>query len=169
MLPYRLIVESLKLVLLHGEVDALYRTLCVQTESDARLQEALAAFENAWDRQSDDWSQINGKEAIWTASLLAEKMLVFASHGRENEFTRALTRMRNDNRFPSNEFASIFDRAYTFANAYPNYPTSRKSGLYSPFASQRGRNSLCPRFRWPVSLYSSSMFTKGNLNVYAHR
>jgi hypothetical protein len=28
--------------------------------------------------------------------------------------------MRTDNRFPSNDFANIFDRAYTFANNYPN-------------------------------------------------
>lgn len=28
--------------------------------------------------------------------------------------------MRNGNPFPSNEFANIFDRAYTFANTYPN-------------------------------------------------
>jgi hypothetical protein len=84
------------------------------------LQEALAAFENAWDRQSVDWSQINAKEAIRTASLLAENMLVSASNGRDNEFSRALTRMRNGNRFPSNDFANIFDRAYTFANNYPN-------------------------------------------------
>jgi hypothetical protein len=28
--------------------------------------------------------------------------------------------MRNGNRFPSNDFANIFDRAYTFANNYPN-------------------------------------------------
>jgi hypothetical protein len=28
--------------------------------------------------------------------------------------------LRNANRFPSNDFANIFDRAYTFANNYPN-------------------------------------------------
>jgi hypothetical protein len=80
----------------------------------------INVFENAWERQSTDWSQINAKEAIRTASLLAENMLVSASGGRENEFTRALNAMRNGNRFPSNDFANIFDRAYTFANTYPN-------------------------------------------------
>jgi hypothetical protein len=43
-----------------------------------------------------------------------------ASNGRENDFGRALARMRNGNRFPSNDFANIFERAYTFANNYPN-------------------------------------------------
>ena len=47
-------------------------------------------------------------------------MLVVASARRETEFSRALTWMRNGNRFPSNDFANIFDRAYTFANRYPN-------------------------------------------------
>jgi hypothetical protein len=56
----------------------------------------------------------------FAASLLAENMLVSAPNGRDNEFSRALTRMRNGNRFHSNDFASIFDRAYTFANNYPN-------------------------------------------------
>jgi hypothetical protein len=120
-LPYRLDLAPLKLMpLLHGEVDDLYRALRAKAATDARLQEALAAFENAWERQSTDWSQINAKEAIRTASLLAENMLVSASNGRDNEFSRALNRMRNGNRFPSNDFANIFDRAYTFANNYPN-------------------------------------------------
>ncbi len=121
MLPYRLDLAPLKLTpLLHGELDGLYRALRAKAETDARLQESLSAFENAWERQSTDWSQINAKEAIRTASLLAENMLVSASNGHENEFTRALNRMRNGNRFPSNDFANIFDRAYTFANNYPN-------------------------------------------------
>lgn len=120
-LPYRLDVAPLRLVpLLHGEVDDLYRSLLARTAVSPQLQEALAGFENAWARQSVDWSQINAKEAIRTASLLAENMLVSASAGQENEFSRALTRMRNGNRFPSNDFANIFDRAYTFANTYPN-------------------------------------------------
>lgn len=120
-LPYRLDAAPLRLVpLLHGEVDDLYRSLLTRAAASPQLQEALAGFENAWARQSVDWSQINAKEAIRTASLLAENMLVSASAGQENEFSRALTRMRNGNRFPSNEFANIFDRAYTFANTYPN-------------------------------------------------
>jgi hypothetical protein len=121
MLPYRLDLAPLKLMpLLSGELDGLYRALRTKAETDARLQEALSAFENAWERQSADWSQINAKEAIRTASLLAENMLVSASNGQDAEFTRALTRMRVGNRFPSNDFANIFDRAYTFANTYPN-------------------------------------------------
>jgi hypothetical protein len=101
-------------------MDALYRALRLRAATDGQLLEALSAFENAWERQSTDWSQINAKEAIRTASLLAENMLVSASAGRDNEFSRALTRMRIGNRFPSNDFANIFDRAYTFANNYPN-------------------------------------------------
>ena len=120
-LPYRLNDAPLRLMpLLHGEVDHLYRSLRARAAGNAQMQEALEAFENAWHRQTIDWSQINAKEAIRTASMLAENMLVSASAGRENEFTRALTRMRNGNRFPSNDFANIFDRAYTFANTYPN-------------------------------------------------
>lgn len=120
-LPYRLDQAPLRLMpLLHGEIDDLYRKLLLQAGRTPQLQEALAGFENAWHRQSADWSQINAKEAIRTASLLAENMLVSASAGRANEFTRALTGMRNGNRFPSNDFANIFDRAYTFANTYPN-------------------------------------------------
>jgi hypothetical protein len=121
MLPYRLDLGPLKLTtLLHGEVDALYQALRAKAGTNERLEEALAAFENAWERQSIDWSQINAKEAIRTASLLAENLLIAASGGRENEYTRALNRMRKENRFPSNDFANIFDRAYTFANTYPN-------------------------------------------------
>jgi hypothetical protein len=120
-LPYRVDVAPLRLLpLLHGEVDELYRSLLARAASSPQLAEALTGFENAWHRQSVDWSQINAKEAIRTASLLAENMLVSASAGREHEFTRALNRMRNGNRFPSNDFANIFDRAYTFANTYPN-------------------------------------------------
>ena len=120
-LPYRLDADPLRLTpLLHGEIDALYRKLRERAATDEGIAEALAGFENAWERQSLDWSQINAKEAIRTASLLAENMLVSASAGREREFTRALVRMRNENRFPSNDFANIFDRAYTFANNYPN-------------------------------------------------
>ena len=120
-LPYRLDLAPLKLMpLLYGEVDDLYRGLRLRAAADARLQEALVAFENAWDRQSIDWNEINAKEAIRTASLLAENMLVSASNGRDNEFGKVLVRMRNENRFPSNDFANIFDRAYTFANNYPN-------------------------------------------------
>jgi hypothetical protein len=120
-LPYRLDFPPLRLVpLLHGEVDDLYRNLLTRAATSPQLQEALAGFENAWARQSLDWTQINAKEAIRTASLLAENMLVSASAGQENEFGRALARMRNGNRFPSNDFANIFDRAYTFANTYPN-------------------------------------------------
>jgi hypothetical protein len=52
--------------------------------ADARLQEALTAFENAWERQSTEWTQINAKEAIRTASLLAENMLVAASNGDDD-------------------------------------------------------------------------------------
>jgi hypothetical protein len=120
-LPYRLDLAPLKLTpLLHGELDNLYRDLRTRAANDANLGEALVAFENAWERQSSDWNQINAKDAIRTASLLAENMLVSASNGQVNEFTKALTKMRNGNRFPSNDFANIFDRAYTFANNYPN-------------------------------------------------
>lgn len=120
-LPYRLDDAPLRLMpLLHGELDDLYRSLIARTAGSPLLREALEGFENAWHRQAVDWSQINAKEAIRTASLLAENMLVSASGGREREYTRALTRMRNGNRFPSNDFANIFDRAYTFANTYPN-------------------------------------------------
>lgn len=120
-LPYRIDFAPLKLLpLLHGEVDALYRELRARVGADPNLREALCAFENAWERQASSWNQINAKEAIRTASLLAENMLVSASGGSENEFTRALVRMRTSNRFPSNDFANIFDRAYTFANNYPN-------------------------------------------------
>lgn len=134
-LPYRLDTSPLKLTpLLHGEVDALYRSLRNRAEGDQGILEALAAFEDAWDRQSSEWSQINAKAAIQASSLLAENMLVAASNGQENEFSRALSRMRNDNRFPSNDFANIFDRAYTFANTYPNIrhpgnPACRKRDL----------------------------------------
>jgi hypothetical protein len=120
-LPYRLDPSPIKLTpLLHGEVDGLYRSLRGKADSDPRISEALAAFEDAWERQSADWNQITAKDAIRTASLLAENMLVAASNGRMNEFTRALTAMRNNKQFPSNDFANIFERAYTFANNYPN-------------------------------------------------
>jgi hypothetical protein len=120
-LPYRIDFAPLKLLpLLHGEIDALYLELRTRVGDDPHLREALYAFENAWERQASSWNQINAKEAIRTASLLAENMLVSASGGSENEFTRALVRMRTSNRFPSNDFANIFDRAYTFANNYPN-------------------------------------------------
>lgn len=120
-LPYRLDMAPLKLTpLLSGEVDALYRNLRRHADGNQNIREALIAFEDAWERQSSEWSQITGKEAIRAASLLAENMMVSASNGAVNEFTRALNRMRNGNRFPSNEFANIFDRAYTFANTYPN-------------------------------------------------
>jgi hypothetical protein len=75
--------------LLHGEFDGIYDSLRERARGDERLQEALTAFENAWERQSTEWSQINAKDAIRTASLLAENMLVTACGGRENEFTRA--------------------------------------------------------------------------------
>lgn len=88
-LPYRLDCAPLRLVpLLHGEIDDLYRDLLARTSVSPQLQEALADFENAWARQSADWSQINAKEAIRTASLLAESMLVSASAGQENEFSQ---------------------------------------------------------------------------------
>jgi hypothetical protein len=120
-LPYRLDREPLKLTpLLHGELDELYRTLRVRATADEKLREALSAFESAWERHSTDWSQINAKDVIRTASLFAESALVSASNGSANDFSRALSRMRTDNRFPSNDFANIFDRAYTFANNYPN-------------------------------------------------
>ena len=120
-LPYRLDLQPIRLTpLLHSEVDSLYRVLREKAGANAGLQEALTAFENAWERQSAgvDPDQREGGDP--TASLLAENMLVAASNGNETEFTRALNRMRNGNRFPSNDFANIFDRAYTFANTYPN-------------------------------------------------
>jgi hypothetical protein len=120
-LPYRLDREPLKLTpLLHGEVDELYRTLRVRATADERLREALSAFESAWERHSTDWSQINAKDVIRTASLFAESTLVSASNGTTNDFTHALSRIRTRNRFPSNDFANIFERAYTFANNHPN-------------------------------------------------
>ncbi len=120
-LPYRLDLAPLKLTpLLPGEVDAMYRNLRARAALDPGMQEALSAFESSWERQSTDWTQITAKEAIRAASLLAENMVVSASNGQENEFSAALSRMRNGNRFPSNEFANIFARAYTFANTYPN-------------------------------------------------
>ena len=121
LLPYRIDREPLKLTpLLHGEVDDLYRVLRARATADEKLKEALSVFESAWERHSTDWSQINAKDVIRTASLFAESALVSASNGSGNDFTRALSRMRTDNRFPSNDFANIFDRAYTFANNYPN-------------------------------------------------
>ncbi|MBO0902682.1 hypothetical protein [Jiella sonneratiae] len=120
-LPYRLDTHPFRLVpLLHGEIDSLYAGLRVRADRDVHLREALAAFETAWARQSAEWNQHTAKDAIRMASLLAENMLVSASAGRENEFSRALNRMRREDRFPSNDFANIFDRAYTFANTYPN-------------------------------------------------
>jgi Type III restriction enzyme, res subunit len=61
-------------------------------------------------------------EANWTtrALFVVDRNTLSASNGRDKEFTGALTRMRNANRFPSNDFANIFGRAYTFANNYPN-------------------------------------------------
>lgn len=121
MLPYRLDANPMKLTpLLPAELDRIYRVLKEKVAADVRLREALEAFEDAWDQQSADWTQINAKEAVRRASLLAENALVSASQGTENEFSRALARMRNQNRFPSNDFANIFDRAYTFVNNYPN-------------------------------------------------
>lgn len=120
-LPYRLDAIPFKLTpLLHGELDALYRSLGLRADSDAGVREALSAFEDAWERQSADWSQISAKEAIKAASLLAENILISASNGQSNQFGKALSQMRNDNRFPSNDFANIFERAYTFTNNYPN-------------------------------------------------
>lgn len=121
MLPYRLDTNPVKLTpLLPEEVERLYRTLKGKVTANPGLREALEAFEDAWDQQSSDWTQINAKEAVRRASLLAENALVLASQGHSNEFTHALTRMRNQNRFPSNDFANIFDRAYTFVNNFPN-------------------------------------------------
>jgi hypothetical protein len=121
MLPYRLDKNPLKLTpLLPAELDRTYRALKEKVMVNDGLREALEAFEDAWDQQSADWTQINAKEAVRRASLLAENALVLASQGHSNEFTHALIRMRNHNRFPSNDFANIFDRAYTFVNNYPN-------------------------------------------------
>lgn len=121
MLPYRINREPWKLMpLLHGEVEDLYRVLRARAEADERLRESLSAFESAWERHSADWSQINAKDVIRTASLFAESALVSASNGGPNDFNRALDRLRLENRFPSNDFANIFARAYVFANNYPN-------------------------------------------------
>jgi hypothetical protein len=121
MLPYRLDTNPVKLTpLLPAELDRIYRVLKEKGAANDGLREALEAFEDAWDQQSADWTQINAKEAVRRASLLAENALVSASQGQSNEFTHALNRMRNHNRFPSNDFANIFDRAYTFVNRYPN-------------------------------------------------
>jgi hypothetical protein len=115
-LPCRIDREPLKLTpLLHGEVDDLYRMLRARATADEKLTEALSAFESAWERHSTDWSQINAKDVIRTASLFAESALVSAANGSANDFTRALGRMRTDDRFPSNDFANIFESAYTFA------------------------------------------------------
>lgn len=120
-LPYRLDAVPLKLTpLLHCEVDALYRVLCRRASVSPQIAEALIAFEEAWERKSSAWSQIAAKEAIKAASLLAENMLISACDGQVNQFGGALNRMRHGNRFPSNDFANIFERAYTFANTYPN-------------------------------------------------
>ena len=86
--------------------------LRARATADERLKETLSTFESAWERHSIDWSQINAKDVIRTASPFAESALVSASNGNANDFTRALSRMRTDNRFPSNDFATIFDRAY---------------------------------------------------------
>ncbi len=121
MLPYRLDTNPVRLTpLLPDELDRLYRSLKAKAAANPNMTEALQAFENAWDQQATDWTQINAKEAVRRASLLAENALVRASQGQSHEFTHALTRMRNHNRFPSNDFANIFDRAYTFVNNYPN-------------------------------------------------
>lgn len=121
MLPYRIGREPWKLMpLLHGEVEGLYRVLRTRAEADERLRESLSAFESAWERHSADWSQINAKDVIRTASLFAESALVSASNGGASDFNRALDRLRIENRFPSNDFANIFGRAYVFANNYPN-------------------------------------------------
>jgi len=120
-LPYRFDVAPFRLIpLLYEEIDTLYSELSKRAAGNSQIHEALTSFENAWDRHSGEWTQINAKEAIRTASLLAENMLLSAVNGRENEFSRALARMRREHHFPSNDFANIFDRAYTFANIYPN-------------------------------------------------
>lgn len=120
-LPCRLESSPLTLVpFLNCEVDALYSGLRERASSDPNLNDALTAFEKAWDRQSADWDQINAREAIRTASLLAENMLVSATTNGANDFSRALEEMRHKNRFPSNDFANIFARAYNFVNTYPN-------------------------------------------------
>ncbi len=119
-LPYRLDLNPLKLtLLLTGEIETLYQALDSKAAANEAIREALIAFEHAWERQSTEWSPINAKAAIRQAVLLAENMLV-AADGRANEFYQALQNMRRENRFPSNDFANIFDRAYTFANTYPN-------------------------------------------------
>lgn len=121
MLPYRLDTHPVRLTpLLPEELDRLYRSFKSKVAENPGLTEALQAFEDAWDQQATDWTQINAKEAVRRASLLAENALVRASQGQSHEFTHALNRMRNHNRFPSNDFANIFDRAYTFVNTYPN-------------------------------------------------
>jgi hypothetical protein len=101
-------------------VDALYRSLRSRAAGNNGISEALAAFEDAWARQTTDWSQITAKEALKAASLLAENMLVAASAGHENQFGKALNRMRRGNCFPSDAFANIFEHAYAFTNSYPN-------------------------------------------------
>lgn len=121
MLPYRLDTNPVRLTpLLPEELDRLYRSFKAKIATHPGLTEALQAFEDAWDLQSTDWTQINAKDAVRRASLLAENALVRASQGQSHEFTHALNRMRNHNLFPSNDFANIFDRAYTFVNTYPN-------------------------------------------------
>jgi hypothetical protein len=90
MLPYRIDGEPLKLVpLLHGELEGLYRVLRAKAEADERLSESLSAFENAWERHSADWTQINAKDVIRTASLFGESALVSASNNGANDFNRA--------------------------------------------------------------------------------
>jgi len=121
MLPYRLDTNPVKLTpLLPGEIDRLYRKLMSKAADVAGLREALEAFEDAWDRQALDWGQINAKDAIRAAYLLAEGSVIMANGNRRNEYGQALALMRHEDRFPNNDFANIFDRAATFVNQYPN-------------------------------------------------
>ena len=154
-LPYRLDDTPLRLMpLFHEEMDTLYGGLRDRAAASPQLQEALTAFENAWGRQSLDWSSLNGKDAIRTVSLLAENMLVSAAAGKENEFTKALNRMKNTNCFPSNDFANIFDRAYTFANTYPN--------IRHPGNTACMKRDLCPE----DAMLAALVFI--GLSAYAH-
>lgn len=120
-LPYRIDTSPLKITsLIHEDMDGIYGRIQEIASDNPILREALEGFENAWDRQSVEWTQINGKDALSNLAKLAEGAIVLSVNKKQNEFSKALSILRNGECFPSDDYINIFDRMYTFINNYPN-------------------------------------------------
>ena len=121
MLPYRLDINPVRLTpLFPADLETHYRRLKDRIKDDAHLSAALRSFENAWNKQKDEWDQENGGRAILSAVQLAEGVSKAATGNQDETLGKALSRMVKENRFPSNNMSAILQNAYDFTNKYPN-------------------------------------------------